>query len=606
VAARDREPVVPLRYICSDRRSLMHLMSNIAPLILCCYALALAQTKPPVEDKPETPGQVPTFQSKVNLVLVPVVVFDAHGRSIGNLTRDDFQILDKRKRQTIVSFSAVERARVVVNDKKTHTGVDGPLGPVPLATPAHSERASSAGASNSPRKHVLYLFDDLNIRFADMANIREAAMLHFKDSFAYGDRAAIYTFSGNPTLEFTSDREALQGAVSKLRWRAAAGRGGMHCPDVNYYIADLIIDKADGQALAALMDHTIKCAHVLPEVARSIALAAANQALMIGAQDTQVALRALRRAIRQLSGMPGERVIVLVSPGFFAQTPEAIKATAEILDLAARFNVIISGLNVRGVIVAEEEQDVAQVRGRPQPSQFSPSQLWLRYRRESAWANGDVMKEFAEGTGGTFFHNNNDLRAGLERAAVAPEFSYVLGFTPAGLKADGSFHSIKVRLPEAKRVSVEARRGYYALKNDPKDLTATADIADAVFSREQMSDIPVVLQTGYSKPNNSDAAKMLVVAKVDMASLHFQKRNEGSRDSLQVVAALFDSEGDYVTGAFETVDLRARAEASPLTDPGLTLRFDFNIKPATYLLRLVVREAQSKAMTMLNRTVIVF
>ena len=209
----------------------------------------------------------------------------------------------------------------------------------------------------------------------------------------------------------------------------------MQCPDVNYYIADLVVTKADSQALSGLINHTLECAHVVNlEVAKQIALATANRELIIGSRNTQLALSTLRRAIRRLSGMPGQRVIVLASPGFFAQTPEAIKATAEVLELAAKYDVVINGLGVRGLILAEEEEDVTRwvvVSRRVPPGASSPEQAWVRYRRESARADGDVMNDLAEGTGGVFFHGNNNLRVGFEQVAAAPEFSYVLGFSPA-------------------------------------------------------------------------------------------------------------------------------------------------------------------------------
>jgi hypothetical protein len=50
----------------------------------------------------------PTFQTGVNVVLVPVVARDRHGRAVGNLTERDFQILDHGKPQTISGFSMVE------------------------------------------------------------------------------------------------------------------------------------------------------------------------------------------------------------------------------------------------------------------------------------------------------------------------------------------------------------------------------------------------------------------------------------------------------------------------------------------------------------------
>jgi hypothetical protein len=368
----------------------------------------------------------------------------------------------------------------------------------------------------------------------------------------------------------------------------------MQCPDVSYYIADLIIAKGDSQALEGLAHHTAECAHVTLEIARSIAFAAANRELIIGVHDTQVAMRTLSRAIRRLAVMPGERLIVLASPGFFAQTPEAMRAAAEILDLAARSNVVVSGLGLHGVIVAEGEDITARK---------APNQLWSRYRLENARADGDVLKDFAEGTGGTFFHNNNNLDTGFERVTAAPEFSYVLGFSPAELRTNGSFHSLKVRLSAGKGVSIEARRGYYARTSDSQDNRTAADVDDAVFSRDQMVNIPVVLQTGYSKPNTGDAAKVLVIAKIDVTTLHFQKAAGRSRDSLNVVAALFDSEGGYVTGLTKTVNLRLSDQTLAKKDPAVTLHWEFDVKPGTYVVRLVVREPEGNRMTTLNRTV---
>src|ERR1039458_10584664 len=78
----------------------------IAPLILGCCALALAQESMPRDDKSD--ARMATFQAKVDLVLVPVVVRDKHRRPIGNFTKDDFRLFDNGKPRTIASFSTVE------------------------------------------------------------------------------------------------------------------------------------------------------------------------------------------------------------------------------------------------------------------------------------------------------------------------------------------------------------------------------------------------------------------------------------------------------------------------------------------------------------------
>src|SRR6202050_4027757 len=50
-----------------------------------------------------------TFSTKVNLVMVPVVVRDSKGKAIGTLQKEDFQLFDKGKPQVITRFS-VEKA----------------------------------------------------------------------------------------------------------------------------------------------------------------------------------------------------------------------------------------------------------------------------------------------------------------------------------------------------------------------------------------------------------------------------------------------------------------------------------------------------------------
>ncbi len=139
-----------------------------------------------------------------------------------------------------------------------------------------------------------------------------------------------------------------------------------------------------------------------------------------------------------------------------------------------------------------------------------------QYQRESASAQEDVLAELADGTGGTFFHNNNDLEEGFRRVATAPEFVYLLGFSPQNLKFDGSFHRLKITVKNQNGVGVQARRGYYAPTHAANlEETAKAEIEDALFSREEMHDIPVELHTQFFK-SSVVAAKLTVLARVDL------------------------------------------------------------------------------------------
>jgi VWFA-related protein len=75
--------------------------------------------------------------------------------------------------------------------------------------------------------------------------------------------------------------------------------------------------------------------------------------------------------------------------------------------------------------------------------------------------NEDVMAEFADGTGGTFFHNSNDLEGGLQKLAAAPEYVYLLELSLENVKQDGTYHRLKVKVDQD-NLKLQARRGYFA------------------------------------------------------------------------------------------------------------------------------------------------
>jgi len=73
------------------------------------------------------------------------------------------------------------------------------------------------------------------------------------------------------------------------------------------------------------------------------------------------------------------------------------------------------------------------------------------------------MASLADGTGGTFFHNSNDLDAGFKALTEVPETVYVLELSLNNVKPDGAYHSLKVKL-DRDGLDLNARRGYFMPK----------------------------------------------------------------------------------------------------------------------------------------------
>ncbi len=267
----------------------------------------------------------------------------------------------------------------------------------------------------------------------------------------------------------------------------------------------------------------------------------------------------------------------------------------EIMDRAARSNVIISSIDARGLYTTDG--DVSR------PSyDANATRMKEQYDREAASAQADVLAELAQATGGSFFQNNNDLGAGFTRVAAAPEWVYVLGFTPQHMALDGSFHRLKVTL-NSKGMALQARRGYYAPKHiaDAEEL-AKQEIGDALFSRDELHQLPVDLHTQFFKTGD-EGAKLTLLVHVDLKRIPFQKIEGRNRNDLTVVSALFDRDGNYITGQEKVVHMRLRDQTLENLRSGITVRTGFDVKRGGYVVRLVVRDSDAQMMSTENRAI---
>jgi VWFA-related protein len=558
------------------------------------YAQAPAQQTPPAPPPAAAPPQnqqemaqhdePATFKTRVNLVVVPVVIRNRKGDAVGNLTKEDFTLYDKGKVQEITRFAVEKTAPGEIKESnKTIATPDGQNAPLDI-----------------PDRFVAYVFDDIHIDFGDLVRAREAAARNMAQ-LARSDRAAIFTTSGQVEQEFTDDRDKLNATLLKLRPRPIARvGGGRQCPDISYYQADLIQNKHDPDAMQAAIVETIVCMNLqnpgAAQQAQQFVDGMSMQVLTAGQQESRVALLVIKEVIRRMSGTPGQRIVILAGPGFI--TPELQQDKTEVMDRAVRANVIVNTLDARG-LYTDSIYDASR-----QINTTASLRIKAMIDRQAASAQADVMAELAAGTGGTFYHNNNDFDEGFRRLATAPEYVYLLQFSPQNLKFDGSYHSLKVSLKNAGPLTLEARKGYYAPKHlEDVAETAKREIEEALFSREEMSDLPVQLKTQFFK-SGDQTAKVAVLAHLDIKKLKFRKADGRNNDNLTVVSGLFDRNGNYVQGITKTIEFHLKDETlETRLGQGVTVRTSFDVKPGTYLVRLVVRDSEGQLMSAANGAV---
>jgi VWFA-related protein len=523
-----------------------------------------------------------TFKAAVQLVTIPVVVRDAQGRALGNLGKDDFQLFDNGKPQVIAKFS-VERAG----------GVEGRTAAGAARAPGSINRPAAA----IPERYIAYVFDDLHLGAGDLMRVRDAAARRLASSLRPADRAAIYSTSGATTVEFTADQDLLRAGLATLMPRPRRADHLGECPDITLYQADMMVNKNDAVALNAAIADARQCnPGASQEALFQMATLAARRMLNLGEEDARRGIEALRDAIRALEVRAGQRSIILVSPGFLK--PGAQTYANELTQYAIQAKVTIGALDARG-LWTDPGLDASQ-----KPGSADSAIMRSSFASSSASAESNVMAELADATGGRFFENSNDLDAGLQQLAAAPEFVYELGFAPQNLKLDGKYHPLKVKLAAPKGLNVQARLGYFAPQR-LHDAAAQAkeEVRNALFSREELKELPVeLLARGFKQP--AGKSQIIVWARVSLKEIKLRLADGRSCNEVKLVSAVFDADGKMVAGQEQVVDMRlSEATLAANRETGLTLRSDFIVKPGPYLVRMVVRDAEGQQITAQNSSI---
>jgi VWFA-related protein len=525
-----------------------------------------------------------TFKLRVNLVQVHVTVRDGKGNLVPNLKREDFQLFDQGKLQPITVFAVETR-----ESRKEKA----------LAAAKTQADASEPDAAKTvlPDRFVAMEFDDIHLSIDDAVYTRKSAQ-EFLDSLAPTDRVGIFTTSGEVTQDFTGDIALLKQKLLGIIPRPKVGHTSTtDCPDVSPYVADLVQNRNDHVAFQAIVNDAWQCAYandpLMYNSAVSLAQSTIPRVAMESESDNNYTYRTLQDTLRRLAAMPGERVMLMVSPGFIMglQTSDMLM----VVDQANRANIVINTLDARGLYTPDMGDVTRQRTGIAQLGS---------YRIAAQTEQSYVLADFAYGTGGAFFQNSNDIVGGMKMIGSAPEVSYVLGFSPQNEKMDGSFHNIKVKMTGKEKYTVQARRGYYAPRklNDPKE-QEKQEIQEAIFSRDEIMDLPLELQTQYFKKDAAEA-QLSVVSRLQVRGMHFRAADGRHNDNLTFATAIFDDNGNFVTGGEKVLQMH-------LLDPtyervlrtGLTLKSSFDLKPGKYMVRQVVRDSEGSQMAARNGAV---
>jgi VWFA-related protein len=413
---------------------------SISLLTWCLCALA---SRSNAQQSAVAPEAAPTLEINVNRVLVPVVVRDKQGLPIADLKKEDFEVVDNGKPRPVSAFNVEQR---VPAEQQADTG---------SSTLPTANAAPQSG--RTPQRFIVFLFDDVHLSVEDLAQVQKAGA-EVVDGLSGADIGGVVSISGKINSGLTRDRTRLRDAIMSLQTHSTFRPDPRACPNISYYQAVQIEREhsPEGPAFQEAFRQVINCNPGLdPKYQQSAAenevSSTTNRVLNLGRQDVQTTYANIAAFVRTIATLPGQRMLILVSPGFLPIEQESMTLESRVMDLAAQNNVTISALDARGLYTAELD---ASSRGSASQSDYNRSSM--------TFAEGS-MESLADGTGGTFFHNRNDLGAGFKALTETPGVVYVLELSLDGVKQDGTYHRLKVKV-NRDGVDVRSRRGYFMPK----------------------------------------------------------------------------------------------------------------------------------------------
>ena len=146
-----------------------------------------------------------------------------------------------------------------------------------------------------------------------------------------------------------------------------------------------------------------------------------------------------------------------------------------------------------------------------------------------------------------------------------------------------------MKLKNGSGLTIQSRRGYVAPNYSLTEAEqAKQEIEAALFSRQNMHDIPIVSVAQSLTPANG-STQLSLVASLDVAGLGFRQPDGGSLDHLTVVFALFDHDGHIIKTQQQRLELLLKDATPPnAVNEVISVKTNFDVPSGDYMIRLVV------------------
>jgi len=518
------------------------------------------------------PPERPTFRTGTRLIVQTVTVKDKAGRPIEGLTAKDFIVTEDGEVQTI---SFVEFDRLPGSDTPATPATDVPASPDATRQPEPTDAADATRARDSTnasrpndasspttrfrdRRLLILYFDLTAMPPADQMRAYNAALKFINAQMQPSDLIAIMTFGGGAVRlkqDFTADRAQLLDVMQTLVYG----------------------DDKDGDGIPDNAD---------------IGTAFGQDDAEFSILNTDRQLSALQTAVTMLRPHPEQKSLVYFASGLRLNGTDNQAQLRATTNAAIRANVAIYPIDARGLVAQAPLGDAT----RPSPGGLGTFSGQLAQTIVTNFQRSqDTLYSLAKDTGGNAMFDENDLSAGIVRAARAVTSYYIVGYYSLHTANDGRFHRTRVSLAGGLSADLSYRQGYFADKEFAKFTAADKErqLEDALMLENPVTDITIAMEVNYFQLNSAEYF-VPVAVKIPGAELSLARRNGAQRTVIDFIGEVKDEYGVTVQNVRDKVDIKLTGEtAAQLAKRPVQYETGFTLLPGKYAIKFLARDAET-------------
>lgn len=545
-------------------------------LLFAALVVAQAQTQPQSKPQPSPEQSDDVIKVFTELRQTDVMVFDAQGKFVDGLTRDNFELRVDGKPVPITFFERVEAG--AGNEEAQWLA-------------AREQRAPKDPAPTSYGRKVLFFVDDIHLSPTSITLARGLISKYIDREQTENDEAQIVSASGRVGFfqQLTDNKTVLRHALERLTYYQRTGRDYDHPPMSQYQAFQ--IDRGDTETLNYFVDEMLKQNRLLTRpVATELVRNRAANLMRQSSHWVLKTLSALDQLVRDSATLPGRKVLFFISDGFLVDSnyTDMSNAIRTLATSAARAGVVIYSIDARGLVVPlVDDRSGSDLTGR-----------LLRSSQGEVFAFQDPLNSLAVDSGGRALFNNNDLYVAVDRGLKETSFYYLLGWSPerAG-ESPNKFRRLEVAVVGRPELTVRVRKGAFnveAPKNTKRESEKPKPVAvklqEALVASSPVREVPVSLALSYvDTPDKGPTLSISMEIPTEVLSSDANEEKT-SLPSVDFAGAVFNKEGKSTNTFGQNVTV-----TEALKSGGRKLTYTHTVfpKPGLYQVRVAARDALS-------------